>query len=157
MCERICALVKLCILLSSISKLAYILVGKCLDGLLGEPPVAAVIGFPSRYWEAKLSAWTFIDAIEVKRCVVAALSWWVLIHCILMSMYSFLEISARSETISEFAGGSPWCLLQEMKSNLAIEAALLLHMYAVELVDMLWNSMNYWRKIISEASLKSSA
>ena len=51
--ERICALVKLCILLSSISKLAYI-VGKCLDALLG-PPVA-VVGCPCRYWEAKLSA-----------------------------------------------------------------------------------------------------
>ena len=105
MCERICALVKLCILLSSISNLVYI-VGKCLDALLG-PPVA-VVGCPCRYWEAKLSAWTFINAIEVKRCVLAALSWWAaLIHCILMSMYSSLEISVRSETISAFSGGRP--------------------------------------------------
>jgi hypothetical protein len=116
-----------------------------------------VFGCLCRYWEAKLSAWTFINAIEVKRCVVSALSWWALIHCILMSMYSYLDIYVRSETISAFAGGRPWCLLHEMKSNLAMDAVLSLHMYELELVDTLWNSMNSWRKSIAEAIPKSSS
>jgi len=100
------------------------------------PPSSSVWWF-FRNDVARSSAFTFIAASDVS-IMLLSLSWWALIHLIVVWTGSSLMRSAIDDTISALASGYPGCFVHDRKCSLAREAALLLHVCTSDCVSILW-------------------